>query len=233
MSAPTARVGGFTRHWVWLYTLGLTAALRSERREEIDSDLWEQREAGWARGLASARIAASTLGRCLLGMPADLSWRAEQSRATGLRGAAAAARRPASHRARRRLGRTARAARPDRRPRRALRPARPRRHRHDPDQRRRRLDPWSALRLRADQPRRGHRHRRRLASHRGVAAPRRYADRRWGRVHGPCAVRDHRRAAGHRGGAVLGGQARLRRPGSGGHRGTVAGRVANRKISSL
>ena len=88
MSAPAARVGGFTRHWVWLYTLGLTAALRSERREEIDSDLWEQREAGRARGLASARIAASTLGRCLLGMPADLSWRAEQSRATGLPGAA-------------------------------------------------------------------------------------------------------------------------------------------------
>ena len=88
MSAPAARVGGLTRSWVWLYTLRLAAALRSERREEIDSDLWEQREAARARGLASARIGASTLGRCLRGLPADLSWRAEQSRATGLPGAA-------------------------------------------------------------------------------------------------------------------------------------------------
>ena len=77
-----------TRGWAWLYTFGLATSLRGERRSEIDSDLWEQRDAAQGHGIAGRRLALATLARCLLGIPADLSWRAEQSRATGLPGAA-------------------------------------------------------------------------------------------------------------------------------------------------
>ncbi|MEX0782337.1 MAG: hypothetical protein WD557_06775 [Dehalococcoidia bacterium] len=63
----------FTHAWVRLYTRGLDARLRSERRAELESDIWEQSH-GRRDGAAWA-----VLLRCLLGMPADLSWRLEQA----------------------------------------------------------------------------------------------------------------------------------------------------------
>ncbi len=62
-----------TRSWVGLYTRGLERELRAERRAELESDIWEH-----MHGAVAAR-AWSVFLRCLLGMPADLSWRLEQA----------------------------------------------------------------------------------------------------------------------------------------------------------
>lgn len=65
--------------WTALYTRGLESALRNDRRDEIASDVFEQwrvGEAGWSHSLAM-------LGRCLRGMPADVSWRIEHARSVG------------------------------------------------------------------------------------------------------------------------------------------------------
>lgn len=80
MSA-TAIVMALVRHWTWLYTAGLDERVRNARRDEIASDLWEQ----WAEG---GNVAASVALRWLLGVPADLSWRLEES---GVRSAPARA----------------------------------------------------------------------------------------------------------------------------------------------
>ena len=39
-----------TRSWTAFYTRGLPPDLRSQRREEIDSDLWEQRRQAGSQG---------------------------------------------------------------------------------------------------------------------------------------------------------------------------------------
>lgn len=62
-----------TRSWVGLYTRGLGRELQTDRRAELESDIWEQ-----MRGGPMGR-AWLVLLRCLLGMPADLSWRLEQA----------------------------------------------------------------------------------------------------------------------------------------------------------
>lgn len=62
--------------WVHGYTLGLPDLARDARRAEIESDVWEHCSSlGW-----SARAALEVLMRCLLGIPADVAWRAEQVR---------------------------------------------------------------------------------------------------------------------------------------------------------
>ncbi len=74
----TGAIGAATRFsswWVGLYTLGLDTDARGERRDEIASDLWEQAHDSPAR-----QTALAILLRCLLGIPADLSWRVEQAR---------------------------------------------------------------------------------------------------------------------------------------------------------
>ncbi len=74
----TRAIGTATRFsgwWVGLYTLGLQRDTRGERRDEIASDLWEQ-----AHDKPSRLTAMAILLRCLLGIPADLSWRVEQAR---------------------------------------------------------------------------------------------------------------------------------------------------------
>jgi hypothetical protein len=71
------------RRWVRLYTVGLDAGLRHDRRAEIDSDLWEHRNHASAEGEESAAISLSILGRWAAGIPADLSWRALQIRRSG------------------------------------------------------------------------------------------------------------------------------------------------------
>lgn len=75
MSRTIEAAGSFTHWWVRLYTAGLDGVARNERREEVASDVWEQ---GHDRPGRSTGVAM--LGRCLAGIPADLSWRAEQAR---------------------------------------------------------------------------------------------------------------------------------------------------------
>ena len=68
---------GLTRAWTAAYTTGLPSQVKQERRSEIESDLWEQQESARIEGGAPLLAAAETLARLVLGIPADLSWRAE------------------------------------------------------------------------------------------------------------------------------------------------------------
>ena len=68
--------------WVHLYTLGLPATVRGDRRDELASDLWEHATEGDGRPTVGAEIVA----RALLGVPADLAWRLERSRLSRLPG---------------------------------------------------------------------------------------------------------------------------------------------------
>lgn len=65
-----------TRAWTALYTLGLPGELRDSRRDEIESDLWEQRHAEAQEGPRPGS-ALHVLLRLVLGAPADIVWRAE------------------------------------------------------------------------------------------------------------------------------------------------------------
>ena len=66
-----------TRAWTAAYTTGLPSELKQARRSEIESDLWEQQQhCARIEGEAPALDAAETLARLVLGIPADLSWRA-------------------------------------------------------------------------------------------------------------------------------------------------------------
>jgi hypothetical protein len=68
---------GVTRGWVRAYTRGLSADLRSARRAELDSDLWEHAEWRAREGRQDGRIALEIVARLVAGMAADLSWRVE------------------------------------------------------------------------------------------------------------------------------------------------------------
>jgi hypothetical protein len=66
-----------TRAWAATYTRGLPAASRTQRREEIDCDLWEhQRLAGLERE-PHLQTALVVLLRLIAGIPADIAWRVE------------------------------------------------------------------------------------------------------------------------------------------------------------
>ena len=62
------------RGWVLVYTWGLPAERRDNRRLEIESDLWEQRNDDSGSEVVGS---AAVLGRWLRGVPSDLMWRAE------------------------------------------------------------------------------------------------------------------------------------------------------------
>jgi hypothetical protein len=64
------------RSWVRMYTLGLDASARYDRRAEMESDLWEHRTCASSEGQGSMAASLSIVGRWLAGIPADLSWRA-------------------------------------------------------------------------------------------------------------------------------------------------------------
>jgi len=68
---------GLTRSWTALYTRGLPAELRDRRRDEIESDLWEQRRLDDFEQTAAADTAVEVLLRLVLGAPADIIWRIE------------------------------------------------------------------------------------------------------------------------------------------------------------
>lgn len=64
------------RAWTAIYTAGLARDVRTRRRSEIASDVWEQRAHGPGDGATGVVI----LARCLRGMAADVSWRWTQPR---------------------------------------------------------------------------------------------------------------------------------------------------------
>lgn len=66
-----------TRAWTALYTRGLPANLRTQRREEIDCDLWEHQRLADLERAPTTSTAVEMLLRLVLGLPADLLWRLE------------------------------------------------------------------------------------------------------------------------------------------------------------
>lgn len=65
--------------WTATYTRRLPREIAQARRDEIASDLWEQRAD--AAGRSSARAALEIVRRMLVGIPADLVWRHHKRRA--------------------------------------------------------------------------------------------------------------------------------------------------------
>lgn len=68
-----------TRSWSRAYTYGLPADVALARRDEIAADLHDQLTD--TAGVSSAAVSRVIATRMLLGVPADLSWRSEQSQA--------------------------------------------------------------------------------------------------------------------------------------------------------
>ena len=62
------------RGWVGFYTLGLPDAMQRRRRDEVAGDLADETLDAVRRGELGA-LRRRRLLRCLLGIPADLSWR--------------------------------------------------------------------------------------------------------------------------------------------------------------
>lgn len=73
---------GITRSWTATYTRGLPHDLRAERREEIDSDLWDHRRLANIEREPANGTAVQILARFALGIPADLLWRIEAGNQT-------------------------------------------------------------------------------------------------------------------------------------------------------
>jgi hypothetical protein len=68
-------LAGIVRGWVRLYTQGLPVELRDARRDEVDDDLWCEREEAAALGRSGRSLGADRVLRLLFGIPADISWR--------------------------------------------------------------------------------------------------------------------------------------------------------------
>jgi hypothetical protein len=75
----SAASAGLVRRWVAFYTRGLSSGVRTARRDEIESDLWGQRQEGVELARPDGAIAGEILVRLVLGIPADVSWRLEQA----------------------------------------------------------------------------------------------------------------------------------------------------------
>lgn len=76
MSAATRLVNA----WLAVYTAGLPAPVRTGRRDEVRSDMWEHRSHAESRGRRMVLIEADILLRCLRGTVADITWRCRQHR---------------------------------------------------------------------------------------------------------------------------------------------------------
>ena len=63
--------------WVALYTRGLPPEARLARRDEIESDLWSQRDEARSICRSSVSLAIEILTRLILGIAADVAWRLE------------------------------------------------------------------------------------------------------------------------------------------------------------
>lgn len=77
MSSTPALAAGLTHSWVRVYTRGVSPDLRERRQAEIESDLWEHESDAREAGAPLGALALEFLGRLVLGVPADLSWRLE------------------------------------------------------------------------------------------------------------------------------------------------------------
>jgi hypothetical protein len=73
------------RWWVRLYTARLDPLVSSQRRAELESDLWEQSRWAMADQLHGLAFLISVWTRCLRGIPDDLAWRAERAALTASR----------------------------------------------------------------------------------------------------------------------------------------------------
>jgi hypothetical protein len=71
-----------TRSWTAVYTRGLPADVRAERREEIDCDLWHQQRLADLERQPVTGTAIEIIVRAVLGMPSDLLWRVEAGSST-------------------------------------------------------------------------------------------------------------------------------------------------------
>jgi hypothetical protein len=69
---PLAKL--IVRGWVRIYTAPVHPELRARRREEIESDLWEQQAAEREAGYRPVEIGLRLVARWILGVPADLLW---------------------------------------------------------------------------------------------------------------------------------------------------------------
>ena len=85
MNATLTLAIGMVRSWVALYTFGLPGELRSARRLEMASDVWEQRQFAALRREGPGETALQVLARLLCGVPADLTWRIETQLSTPTR----------------------------------------------------------------------------------------------------------------------------------------------------
>jgi hypothetical protein len=72
------RAAGLVRRWVGIYTRGLPAEIRQDRRDEIDDDLWSQVRDAAESARADESLTGEIVIRLVFGIPSDLSWRAEQ-----------------------------------------------------------------------------------------------------------------------------------------------------------
>jgi hypothetical protein len=75
------RAAGLVRRWVGIYTRGLPAEIRQDRRDEIDDDLWSQLQDAAESVRADQSLTGEIAIRLVFGIPADLSWRAAQRHA--------------------------------------------------------------------------------------------------------------------------------------------------------
>jgi hypothetical protein len=78
---PIDAAASLASWWVGIYTRGLPHRVAAGRRDEITSDLWEQRADASQRGERVFVTATSILARTLGGITADLSWRTRQAEA--------------------------------------------------------------------------------------------------------------------------------------------------------
>ena len=68
-------IAPLVRAWVDLYTRGLPDDTRAARLDEVEDDVWCQREEAFAVGRSARSLDTEMLLRLLFGMPADVSWR--------------------------------------------------------------------------------------------------------------------------------------------------------------
>jgi hypothetical protein len=75
MSATLSVAAALVRAWTLIYTVGTPGFVRDGRRQEIESDLWEQQRD--LAGESDVRVAAHLVLRLLAGIADDMQWRLE------------------------------------------------------------------------------------------------------------------------------------------------------------
>ena len=83
---PAGRASAAVRKWVRFYTWRVPPAVAAERRELIESDLWDETQAAQWLGETNV-LGRQRLSRLVRGMPADVTWRLGQARARRRTGA--------------------------------------------------------------------------------------------------------------------------------------------------